>query len=93
MNIREQIEERVLRVVGDQFARPRTAFNHQTAFIADLGADSLDCIEFVMALEDDFGIEIPDDEAEKCVTVMDAIALVERLDRAQNGEPAPQPSA
>jgi acyl carrier protein len=68
-----EIEERVKKIIVDQLGVNATEVTPEASFVEDLGADSLDTVELVMALEEEFGIEIPDEEAEKIVTVKDAI--------------------
>jgi len=70
------IEERVKKVVSEQLDVSGD-IDHNASFIDDLGADSLDTVELVMSLEEEFGCEIPDDEAEKITTVQQAIDYVE----------------
>ena len=70
------VQERVFKVVKDQLAFEGEITN-ESHFINDLGADSLDTVELVMALEEEFEIEIPDGEAEKIQTVGDAIKHIE----------------
>ena len=70
------IEERVKKIVAEQLGVKDDAVNNTTSFVEDLGADSLDTVELVMALEEEFETEIPDEEAEKITTVQAAIDYV-----------------
>ena len=70
------IEERVKKVVEDQLSVNQDQITPEASFIDDLGADSLDTVELVMALEEEFGVEIPDEEAEKITKVGEAIEYV-----------------
>jgi acyl carrier protein len=72
----ENIEARVKKIVADQLGVNEADIKNESAFVEDLGADSLDTVELVMALEDEFGTEIPDEEAEKIRTVQQAIDYV-----------------
>ena len=72
----DNIEQQVKKVVAEQLSINEADIKNESAFIADLGADSLDTVELVMALEDTFGIEIPDDQQEKIMTVQDAIDFI-----------------
>ncbi|MBI2790454.1 MAG: acyl carrier protein [Candidatus Berkiella sp.] len=71
------IEERVTDIVVEQLGLERDKVHPESKFVDDLGADSLDTVELVMALEEEFEIEIPDEEAEKITTLREAIAYVE----------------
>lgn len=72
----ENLEQRVKKVVAEQLNINEADIKNESAFIDDLGADSLDTVELVMALEDEFGVEIPDDQQEKLRTVQDAIDFI-----------------
>jgi len=70
------VEERVKKIVAEQLGVKEEEVKNEAAFVEDLGADSLDTVELVMALEEEFETEIPDDEAEKITTVQLAIDYV-----------------
>lgn len=70
------VEEKVKKIIVDQLGVDAAEVTPEASFIEDLGADSLDTVELVMALEEEFGIEIPDDEAEKIMTVKDAVGYI-----------------
>ena len=78
----DNIEQQVKKVVAEQLSINEADIKNESAFISDLGADSLDTVELVMALEDTFGIEIPDDQQEKIQTVQDAIDFIEANKKA-----------
>lgn len=78
----DNIEQQVKKVVAEQLSINEADIKNESAFISDLGADSLDTVELVMALEDTFGIEIPDDQQEKIQTVQDAIVFIEAHKKA-----------
>ena len=78
----DNIEQQVNKVVAEQLSINEADIKNESAFISDLGADSLDTVELVMALEDTFGIEIPDDQQEKIQTVQDAIDFIEAHKKA-----------
>ena len=73
----ENVEERVLNIVCEQLGTSRDKITRETSFINDLGADSLDTVELVMEFEDEFEINIPDEDAEKIQTVGDAVSYIE----------------
>jgi acyl carrier protein len=70
------IEERVKKIVAEQLGVKLDEVTNEASFVDDLGADSLDTVELVMALEEEFETEIPDEEAEKISTVQTAIDYV-----------------
>jgi acyl carrier protein len=71
------IEERVCDLVVEQLGVSQDQVTKKASFVDDLGADSLDTVELVMAFEEEFGIDIPDEDAEKMASVADAIAYLE----------------
>ena len=72
------IEQRVKKIVSEQLGTDEASIKHESSFLEDLGADSLDTVELVMALEEEFDTEIPDDEAEKITTVQQAIDYINK---------------
>ena len=72
----EEVFEKVKGIIVEQLGVSETAVTMEASFIDDLGADSLDIVELVMALEEEFDIEIPDADAEKVVTVGDVVDYI-----------------
>ncbi|KPL04559.1 MAG: acyl carrier protein [candidate division Zixibacteria bacterium SM23_73_2] len=70
------VAERVKEIIVEQLGVEPAQVTEGASFVNDLGADSLDTVELVMALEEEFGLEIPDEEAEKITTVGEAIAYI-----------------
>jgi acyl carrier protein len=71
------VRDRVIEIVCEQMGAAKDKVGEQTSFINDLGADSLDTVELVMEFEDEFDLNIPDEDAEKIQTVGDAIKYIE----------------
>lgn len=77
-----EIETRVKKIVVEQLGVKEEEVTTDASFVDDLGADSLDTVELVMALEEEFETEIPDDDAEKIVTIKDAVKyIVDRMEK------------
>ena len=76
------IAERVKKIVVEHLGVEEAKVTEAASFIDDLGADSLDIVELVMAFEEEFSVEIPDDAAEKIATVKDAISYIEEKQKA-----------
>ncbi len=72
----DNIEERVMKVVSEGLGRDRSEIELSSAFVEDLGADSLDTVELVMALEEEFDLTIPDEMAENIKTVQQAVDFI-----------------
>lgn len=72
------VKDRVIDIVAEQLGVEKEKVNPETSFVNDLGADSLDTVELVMELEEEFDITIPDDAAEKIQTVGQAIEFIEK---------------
>ncbi len=70
------LEKRVKDIIVEQLDVEEEQVTPQASFIDDLGADSLDTVELIMAIEEEFDVEIPDEEAEKIITVKDAVSYV-----------------
>jgi acyl carrier protein len=77
------VEERVKQIIVEQLGVDEGEVTPTASFVDDLGADSLDTVELVMAFEEAFGIEIPDEDAEKIATVKDAITYIEKHAQAK----------
>jgi acyl carrier protein len=76
-NSMSETAERVKKIVVEHLGVEAEKVTEEASFIDDLGADSLDIVELVMAFEEEFGVEIPDDAAEKITTVKDAISYID----------------
>lgn len=73
-----EIEEKVIQIVSEQMSVDKSEISRETSFVNDLNADSLDTVELVMELEDEFDLTIPDEEAEKLKVVGEAIDYVQK---------------
>ena len=73
----EVSQDKVKQIIADQLGVKKEEVTDSAKFVDDLGADSLDTVELVMALEEEFGVEIPDEDAEKLTTVGDALKYIE----------------
>lgn len=78
------VAEKVKSIIVEQLGVEADEVTTEASFIEDLGADSLDIVELVMAFEEEFGIEIPDEDAEKIARVNDAVSYIEQHSEAKN---------
>lgn len=76
MATKDQIFDKVKAIIVDQLGVEEDEVNLEASFIEDLGADSLDIVELIMALEEEFEVEVPDEDAEKLQTVSDAVEYI-----------------
>ncbi len=74
----ENVEQRVKKIIAEQLGVNEGEIKTESSFVDDLGADSLDTVELVMAFEEEFGIEIPDEDAEKIQSVRDAYNYIDQ---------------
>ncbi|MEE2716059.1 MAG: acyl carrier protein [SAR324 cluster bacterium] len=72
----DDIQAKVIEIIGEQLGKDESEITMEASFVEDLEADSLDTVELVMALEEEFGIEIPDDAAEQITTVKSAVDFI-----------------
>jgi acyl carrier protein len=77
------VEDRVKSIIVEQLGVDADEVTSDASFVEDLGADSLDTVELIMAFEEEFGVEISDDEAEKIRKVKDAVDYIEKHTKAQ----------
>ena len=77
MSAKDNVKEKVLSIIADQLDLDKGEIKLDSSFVDDLGADSLDTVELVLALEEEFEVNIPDEEAEKITTVKQAIEKIE----------------
>ena len=82
----EAIEKKVIKIISDQIGVDKSEITHEISFINDLNVDSLDIIELVMGVEDEFDMSIPDEEAEKIQTVGAAVDYVVNLIKSKSKE-------
>ena len=73
-----EVQDKVVEIVCNQLTVNKEDVTPDSSFVEDLGADSLDTVELVMAFEEEFGLEIPDDEAENITTIKSAVDWIEK---------------
>ncbi len=71
------VEKKIIQIISDQLGISEDEITSDASFVEELGADSLDIVELIMAMEEEFEIEIPDEDAEKLLTVQDAIQYIQ----------------
>lgn len=76
------VQDKMIDIIVEQLSVDRDKVVPEASFVDDLGADSLDLVELIMAMEEEFDVEIPDEEAEKITTVQHAIDYVDKLKKA-----------
>jgi acyl carrier protein len=81
LKVMSEIAERVKDIIADKLSVEKSEVTNDASFTNDLGADSLDTVELIMEFEKEFGVSIPDDQAEKITTVGDAIAYIEKIEK------------
>ena len=79
-----EIEEKIIKIIGEQLAKDESEITMEANFVEDLEADSLDTVELVMALEEEFEIDIPDDAAAKIQTVGEAVEFIEKAESSSS---------
>ena len=84
----EPVADRVKKIIVDQLGVEEEEVTPEASFVDDLGADTLDTVELVMAFEEEFGIEIPDEDAEKITRVKEAIDYIEKHSRPRSSRSA-----
>ncbi len=72
----EEVSQKVKKIIAEQLGRPEEEIKDRASFLGDLGADSLDIVELIMTLEEEFDTEISDDDAEKIQTVQEAVDYI-----------------
>ncbi len=77
VRVAQDVFEKVKKIIVEQLSAEDADVTPEASFIEDLGADSLDIVELIMALEEEFGVEIPDEDAEKIATVNDAVKYIQ----------------
>lgn len=80
-HVTSTIADRIVEIIADQVKLPKEQITPEAAFETDLGFDSLEQVEFIMAIEEAFNIEVPDEEAEQIKTVQQAVSKVEQATR------------
>ena len=81
----ENVEQRVRKIIAEQLGVNEGEIKNESSFVDDLGADSLDTVELVMAFEEEFGIEIPDEDAEKITRVKEAVDYIDSHAKGKKG--------
>ena len=87
----ESLEDRIAEIIVEQLGVSREEISPDASFVEDLGADSLDIVELVMAMEEEFDVEIPDDEAARIERIRDAVAYLKQ--KLEAGAAAPRSAA